>query len=40
LKLIQPIIISLCPLYNHVETLNIIIMSELCKFHLLVTPHP
>jgi len=39
-KLIQPITRSLCPLYNHVEALNIIIMNECRRFHLLITPHP
>jgi hypothetical protein len=29
----------MCPLYNHVEALNIIIMNERCKFHVLITPH-
>jgi len=29
----------MCPLYNHMETFNIIIMNERRKFHFLITPH-
>jgi hypothetical protein len=34
----QPITISLRPLYSHVEALNIIIMNECHIFHLSITP--
>jgi len=39
LKLILPITTSLCPLYNHMEALCIIIMNERPRFHLLIIPH-
>jgi len=29
----------MCPLYSHMESLSIIIMSERRRFHLLITPH-
>jgi hypothetical protein len=39
-KVIRPINTSLCVLlYRHVEAFNIIIMSERCKFHLMIIPH-
>jgi hypothetical protein len=40
-KLIRPITTSLCvdPLYNHMETLSIIIMNEHHKFPLPIIPH-
>jgi hypothetical protein len=30
----------LCPLYNHVEALHVIIMNECLKFHLSIIFHP
>jgi hypothetical protein len=29
----------ICPLYNHVEALNIIIMNEHYRFQVLIIPH-